>query len=232
MLTNKQKTSKHFRMDNAAVYQPPSLENLSLKVDVLYDMPIDMLVWPLRDIVSDLKALHGVYTVKASVLEVKRIDGSEPSDQDWEKESNCHPPVKIGSSVKLVFKPRAHLFKAWIEEDSGFPAYPYYDNYFEYDDRRDNSHSCDSETEEELEFLQEMMDKSSVQTIDWSKIVPKHKKNRPQQERPWTFRKESFSRNKTELRWKIQNKTDTISSSWICVCRRAHDQTDPFSLND
>ena len=155
MLTNKQKTSKHFRMDNAAVYQPPSLENLSLKVVVLYDMPIDMLVWPLRDIVSDLKALHGVYTVKASVLEVKRIDGSEPSDQDWEKESNCHPPVKIGSSVKLEFKPRAHLFKAWIEEDSGFPAYPYYDNYFEYDDRRDNSHSCDSETEEELEFLQE-----------------------------------------------------------------------------
>ena len=93
-------------MDEAETHQPVSLASLCMKIVIMFNLDENLLVEPLKNRTQDIKSLHGKYRVKGIVLEVKRYDKMEPSDQDWKMGNNDKPPVKTGSVVLLTFEPR------------------------------------------------------------------------------------------------------------------------------
>ena len=92
-------------MDDREKYEPPSLADLSMKVIILSNLNEKQLVHTLEKRVNAIRSLlaGGRYRIKAIFLEVKRLDGSDPTDRDWTWGRGGKPRLKIGSDMKLSF---------------------------------------------------------------------------------------------------------------------------------
>lgn len=206
-------------MDEAETHQPVSLASLCMKIVIMFNLDENLLVEPLKNRTQDIKSLHGKYRVKGIVLEVKRHDKMEPTDQDWKMGNNDKPPVKTGSVVLLTLEPRISHFEALTTMVLGN-----FRTTFDADD--DLSHVRNGR--KELRFIQEFFYNSSIQTTEWEKTVSMKKFAKIHQQIPWKFKKESFTRKGNDLFWRIERKNGRIYSSWICVCTRYVEQ--PLAL--
>ena len=206
-------------MDDTEKYQPPSLASLSMRVVILSNLDERQLVHPLEKRVNAIRSLlaGGRYRIKGIVLEIKRLDGSEPTDRDWAWGRKEKPHVTIGSDVKLSFIQHSFRKKEFQVKTSASSFYPWYRNFFS---RVDHDSSMHLGNKHELFFVQESFYESSIQTTEWEKIVSKKNFAKVHQKIPWKFRKESFTIKGNDLFWRIQHKSEKLMSSWICVSRR------------
>ena len=161
-------------MDDREKYEPPSLADLSMKVIILCNLNEKELVHTLEKRVNAIRSLlaGGRYRIKAIFLEVKRLDGSDPTDRDWTWGRGGKPRLKIGSDMKLSFIQHCIHKKEFRMKTPASALYPWYQNFFSGDE----SMCLESMDEKKMElfFVQEAFHDSSIQTTEWEKKSAKN----------------------------------------------------------
>ena len=209
-------------MDDREKYEPPSLASLCMRVVILSNLNEKELVHTLEKRVNAIRSLlaGGRYRIKAIFLEVKRLDGSDPTDRDWTWGRGGKPRLRIGSDMKLSFIQHCIHKKEFQMKTPASALYPWYQNFFSGDDHNSSLESMD-EKKMELFFVQETFHDSSIQTTEWEKKVSKKYFKKMHHQIPWKFRKESFNVNGNDLYWRIQHKNYKLDSRWMCVSRKS-----------
>ena len=132
-------------MDDREKYEPPSLASLSMRVVILSNLNEKELVHTLEKRVNAIRSLlaGGRYRIKAIFLEVKRLDGSDPTDRDWTWGRGGKPRLRIGSDMKLSFIQHCIHKKEFQMKTPASALYPWYQNFFSGDDHNSSLESMD-----------------------------------------------------------------------------------------
>ena len=205
------------RMDDRDEYQPPSLASLSMKVVIFSNLDENQLVQPIKERVNNIRSLltSKRYRINVIILEVKRCDETEPTNEDWTWGRKDKPYVTIGSFVNIFFNTKEK--KGFRVNASSLTNHAWYKNFFH---DADQNLSLKIGGYKELYFIQENFHKSCIQTSEWEKTVRKKNFSKFHKHIPWKYRKESFEAKGEKLLWRIEHKSEKLLSSWLCVSEK------------